>query len=277
MSPDTNAPQPSIRADDFQSMDSFIAARTALWNKVHRDLNPTNDVLPSLEAIWLREWMQAHAEIIGAKIRATAGLTLEELTRYASLGGLKQCVIELHSRTSDISTLKEQKTALEDTLRSIAQLRYTHAGRQTPEQIFDKIALIAHEALAYGRTAQVDAPAQPESDATTTPVVAPTEFPDGHADAVPTNTTTDAGGGEEPQAPKEPPHEQHAIPIAGTMQVFTAQKFMVMAGVRNLSSDDGEAYASNGKTYDATRKLDPQEPLPGGLSHVAWKEYAANL
>ena len=282
-STDSSTSQPTIRAADFQGVDGFIEARTALWNKSRGDLNPSNDVLPALEAMWIREWMQEHADVIGARIRATAGLSFDELTRYTSLGGLKQCVIELHARTTDIATLKQQKRALVDALRSIAEHRHTHAGSQTPEQMLDKVALIAHEAIAYGRpAAREQAPAsEPALPVSPAPAIAeptqPAPGDDVQHEPAPSQPAPDQARVESSPAPVLQETEQHALPLASGMEVFTAQKFMVMAGIRRLSSADGEAYASNGNTYDATRKLDPQEPLPGGLSHVAWKEYVGNL
>lgn len=280
-----NAPVPSHHPADFYDPASFVRARLEAWRAVSSDINPGNEILPVLESAWITEWMRCHAEHIGLAIRCTAGVASDELARYVEMGGLTKLVADFRSVRGTAEAQRLHIAALQGALRSIAEHRHAHAGVQTSDQMLEGIALKAFEALAYGRLPE-RAPAEPPApvDAGTASEV---QVPDPEVREVAAElierARTDAEiEGEPASAPPSPrddePEEgkrRYHVKIADGFAVMTAQRFMAMAGVRRLTESDGAAHPSDGTHYDPLVAISPERPVPSGITHVVWKELAA--
>lgn len=255
-------PSPNVAAAispaDFSDPVGFSQARKEEWDKVAGRLNPGNELLPALESIWITEWLTFHAERVGLAVKATLGLGEDELRTYIGKGGLKQCVADFRELNARAQAQRAEIAALKDAIRRIAEHRHEFAGRQTPEQMLEGIALKAFEALAYGRL--------PES--------VPSR---GHEDAREDVALPEAERGAVAEAPPSPTDAAPGglAPVEAPSQVLTAHRFAAMVGIRNLTKADGLAYASDGTSYDPDTPIDPESPLPAGVTHVVWKEYAA--
>lgn len=256
-----------IAAAAHPNIDSFIAARTAQWAQVASIVCPSQDVLPILEALWTQEWMAQHVDLVSARMAATRGLTMAELQKYADLGGLRECVIQLDRSAKALGVSRDQNEALREALTLIAAVRLQWKKGGDVEAMLDKIALFAHQALAFGRTPVTEATIEDESAAGTGAGAASVDkdMEGGRLD--PMASPNDA------QSPSTGTLGNSNAKLKPGMEIFTVERFRSISAVRSLTRADGEAFASNGSGYDQTRQLDPASPVPAGIAYVAWKDF----
>lgn len=279
---------PSYDPADFLDPASFIQARHEAWRAVCSDINPGNEIVPVLESAWTVEWMRCHERRITLALTCTAGVASEELGRYVDLGGLRTFVADYRAVRGTTVAQQEHIGALQAALRSIAEHRHVHASSQTPEQMLEGIALKAFEALAYGRL-PVPAPSAPAASALEQQCAPEAGGrPDGvdldAAAQLIEQAQVNAEVEGEPRSMSEPKDEglngvenkrRFHTKVDEGLKVMTAQRFMAMAGVRNLSDQDGAAHPSDGIHYDPLTTLSPARPVPAGITHIVWKEFAA--
>ncbi len=274
------APVPSHHPADFYDPASFVRARLEAWRAVSGDINPGNEILPVLESAWITEWMRCHAEHIGLAIRCTAGVPSEELARYVEMGGLAKLVADFRSVRGTAEAQRLHIAALQSALRSIAEHRHAHAGQQTSEQMLEGIALKAFEALAYGRLPERPAAAAPDpASGMQVPDVEVLEVAAELIERARTDAEIEGEPANAPASPRDDEAEEgkrrYHVRIAEGFAVMTAQRFMAMAGVRQLTETDGAAHPSDGTHYDPLVVISPERPVPAGITHVVWKELAA--
>jgi hypothetical protein len=278
-------PVPSYHPADFFDPATFVQARLQAWQAVSGDINPGNEILPVLESAWITEWMRCHADRIGLAIRATVGIPSEELARYTDMGGMKKLVADFRSVRGTADAQREHIEALQAALRSIAEHRHVHAGTQTAEQMLEGIALKAFEAMAYGRLPEPVRGTASSGDAQDAQADAVASEADALAAAAQLieQAQADAIEGDPAPALHEPPpandedgaKRRFHAKVEGGMAVMTAQRFVAMAGIRKLSDRDGAAHPSDGTYYDPLTTISPERPVPHGITHIVWKEFAA--
>jgi len=276
-------PAPSlvlVRPGDFDDPDSFVKARTEQWLAVMQLINPGNQVLPVLESTWITEWVGHHSKRIGDSIRATRGVSSEDMPKFIALGGLQKCVDDNREMHALLLKRVSQINALQTVLRNITLHRQRFAEQQTPDQMLDAIALRAFEALAIdglppepGQSTLVlasstEARVHVESPSVVSPIEDVEPVPPQPAQEQPLSETVTL----EVETAGD---KRYSVRVENPKQVFPATRFAAMAGIRNLQDSDGVAYPSDGSTYDPNTPLSPAKPLPSGLSHVFWHEYAA--
>lgn len=274
--------RPQLLPPDHPRLPEFLDSRAQAWAMLQPHLDPGNVLGEALRSLWVREWMEANVEAFQVWAAVTAGLSRENLRNYAEQGGMRQLLLELERLREYVSQLEQARAGLVEALRGIAAMRQGVAN-MTAEQKLDQIALMALEALAFGRPGPRSGEEEEGADQDTRQA-----WP-GTAEQTQEGANADEGGGQQTasQAEEEDPPGQgeHAPspaddgqgvhPLRPGMQVFDAQQFRVMASIRNLTQEDGEAYPAVGGGYDPARRLDPAGPLPVDVARVAWFEYAA--
>lgn len=256
--PDSAAPRPL----DHASVHDFLIARRAQAAELMPQVCAGGGLAEVLENAWISEWFNAHYGRIIRALQATEGLDFEALDFYIQRGGLQQCVADNIQLFEQQKALRSRIRQLETALSGIARVSGGDADQD--RRALDRMRLMAYEAVT-GLKAE-DAPAEVEPQAT------PAEHEDDDAladqvlaalvqDAVPDGTDDSA------------PATLQALPPRA--QVFTAERFVAMAGIRGLTIHDGDAFASDGETFDENVPIDPSMPLPMGVKHVYWKEFAA--